>query len=575
VIIDEAHSSQTGESTKSLKAVLAAGSLEEAEKEEGEEGEDLEDKIIEEMRKRGHLANVSTFAFTATPKPKTLELFGTRRSDGKYEPFSLYTMRQAIEEGFILDVLENYTTYKEYWNLLKKIEDDPRYDRKKATYLLKSFVGLHDHTIAKKVAIIVDHFAGHLAHRIGGKAKAMIVTRSRLHAVRYKQAVDKYLKEKGYPFKALVAFSGTVNDGGVTYSEAGMNGFPETQTVRAFKRDEYRLLIVAYKYQTGFDQPLLHTMYVDQKLGGVRAVQTVSRLNRVYSGKEETMVLDFANEPDEIQKAFEPYYDRALLKEGTDPNLLYDLQARIEGFHFYTENEVHNFAEIYFSSKGTQDKLHAALTPVVDRYLAASEDEQVEFRGHLKDYVRLYGFLSQVITFVDADLEKLYVFSRLLLRKLPVEREKLPVEIQLAIDIDSYRIEKKGSGRIFLERGTTELEPMGPKGGYTPPQEEVEPLSQIIYELNQRFGTDFTEEDKVFIKQLEEKLAGDGALEASIRVNPPENARLTFDYVVNDKLQEMIDSNFKFYKQITDDPEFAKIFLDWLFERYLERSRDK
>jgi type I restriction enzyme, R subunit len=528
VIVDEAHSSQTGESTKSLKAVLAAESLEEAEEEEGGGEEDLEDRIVEEMRKRGRLPNVSTFAFTATPKAKTLELFGTPRSDGKYEPFSLYSMRQAIEEGFILDVLEHYTTYKAYWSLLKKIEDDPRYDRQQATHLLKSFVDLHEHTIAKKVAIMVEHFAGQVAHRIGGKAKAMIVTRSRLHAVRYKLAVDRYLKGQGHSIKALVAFSGTVRDGGMDYTESNMNGFPETQTAEAFKRDEYRFLIVANKFQTGFDQPFLHTMYVDRKLSGVHAVQTLSRLNRVHPGKEETMALNFANEAEEIQQAFEPYYDRTLLAEGTDPNLLYDLQTSLAAFHFYSEPDVHHFAEIYFDPKATQDKLHVLLAPVVDRFQAANEEERVDFRGQLTDYVRLYAFLSQILTFADAVLEKLYVFGRLLLRKLPVSRDQLPVEIQQNIDMDSYRIQKTGSGKIALVRGTAELEPIGPKAQYHPISETLEPLSQILQELNVRFGTDFTEEDKVFIKQLEQKLAADPALEASIRVNPPENARLTF-----------------------------------------------
>lgn len=331
-----------------------------------------------------------------------------------------------------------------------------RKDRHKAKYLLKSFVDLHPHAIDKKVAIMVDHCAGQVIHRIGGKAKAMIVTRSRLHAVRYKLAVDRYLKEKGHPFKALVAFSGTVRDGGADYTEANMNGFPEAQTAETFRRDEYRILIVAYKFQTGFDQPLLHTMYVDEKLGGVNAVQTLSRLNRMASGKSETFVLDFANEPDEIQKAFEPYYDRTVLKEGTDPNLLYDLQTKLSDFHFYTTAEIHRFAAVYFDPKGTQDLLHASLRPAVDRYVATSEDERVPFRGHLKDFVSLYAFLSQIITFVDAELEKLYVFSRLLLRKLPVTKERLPIEIQQQIDMESYRVDRKGSGSIPLKRGTAE-----------------------------------------------------------------------------------------------------------------------
>ncbi len=572
VIVDEAHSSQTGESTKSLKAVLAAGSLQDAEREEEEDGgDDLEDRIVAEMKKRGQSPNVSYFAFTATPKPKTMELFGSRQDDGSYDPFSLYTMRQAIEENFILDVLENYTTYRTYWNLLKKVADDPRYDRKKAAYLLKAFVDLHEHAIDRKVAVMLEHFGGHVYHRIGGRAKAMIVTRSRLHAVRYKEAVGRYLKERGHPFKALVAFSGTVRDSGIDYTEAGMNGLPETQTAEVFKRDEYRLLIVANKFQTGFDQPLLHTMYVDRKLGGVNAVQALSRLNRVHPGKEETVVLDFANEAEEIQEAFQPYYDRAVLKEGTDPNLLYDVQTRLYGFHVFTADEVDRFAAVYFDPKGSPDRLHAALQAAIDRFVAATEDARAEFRGHLQDYVRLYAFLSQILTFTDAELEKLYAFGRFLLRKLPVSRERLPVEIQQQIDIESYGIRKTGSGKIGLERGSVALEPRRAKGGQSPAPEEIEPLSQILRELNERFGTDFTDEDKVFIEHLEAKLADDAALEASIRVNTPDNARLTFDHVVNDKIQELIDTNFKFYKQITDDPEFSQTLLDWLFERYRRR----
>lgn len=572
LIIDEAHSSQSGESSKSLKAVLSVASLQEAEQDqEQEEGDDLEDRITEEMKKRGRLPNVSTFAFTATPKPKTLELFGCKRDDNKYEPFSLYTMRQAIEEGFILDVLENYTTYRAYWNLLKRVEDDPRYERGKAFALLRAYVEQHQHTLSKKVAIMVEHFAAHVLHKIGGRAKAMIVTRSRPLAVRYKLAVDKYLKDHGHNFKALVAFSGTVRAEGIDYTEAGMNGFSDTQTAETFKRDEYRLLIVANKFQTGFDQPLLHTMYVDKKLGGVNAVQTLSRLNRTFPGKEDTAVLDFANDADEIQKAFEPYYDRTILSEGTDPNLLYDLQTRLEGFHFYTTDDLHAFARVFFDPKGTQDKLHAALTPAVDRYKEGDAEDQKEFRSLLNDYVRLYAFLSQILTFADADLEKLYVFGRMLLRKLPVQRDQLPVEIQQNIDMESYRLQQTHSGKIKLNRGVQELQPISGGVLFDPAPEPVEPLSAIVKELNQRFGTDFTEDDKVFIRHLEEKLAGDPALEVSVKVNPPDSARLTFDHVAGDKIQEMIDTNFKFYKQINDDAEFERFFLDWLFERYCEK----
>jgi type I restriction enzyme R subunit len=580
VIIDEAHSSQSGESTKSLKAVLATKSLEEAEKQDSKEGEDLEDRIVAEMKRRGRQPNVSYFAFTATPKNKTLELFGRKRTDSKFEPFSLYSMRQAIEEKFILDVLENYTTYQSFWALLKKVKNDPAYDREKASSLLTSFVGLNKHTIAKKVAIMVEHFHNNVVQRIGGKAKAMIVTRSRLHAVRYKLAVDAYLKEKGYPFKSLVAFSGTVKDGGKDYTESGMNtlsvgkSVPETATAETFKQSEFRLLIVANKFQTGFDQPLLHTMYVDKKLGGVNAVQTLSRLNRICPpDKEDTMVLDFANEAEEIQKAFQPYYERTLLKEATDPNLLYDLQTKLDAFHLFGDSDVERFAAVYFDPKGTQDKLQAVLAPVVDRYKDATLEIQSEFRGCLVDYVRLYAFLSQVITFADADLEKLYVFAKLLWRMLPVNRDPLPVEVQQNIDLDAFRLRKTGTTKIKLEKGTQELEPMTPKDDTILMPDDIEPLSQIIHDLNERFGTDFSEEDKVFIRQLEQRLAADPALEASIKVNPPEDARLTFDQIANDKLQDMVDSNFKFYKQITDNADFADDFLSWMFQRYLKSRK--
>lgn len=577
VIIDEAHSSQSGESTKSLKAVLSASSLAEAaaEEEGADDKDSLEDRITEEMRKRGPLPNVSTFAFTATPKTKTLELFGTKRSDGKFEPFSLYSMRQAIEEGFILDVLQNYTTYTTYWNLLKKIEDDPRYDRAKATYLLKSFVDLHEHAIAKKVAIMLEHFESQVAHQINGKAKAMIVTRSRLHAVRYKIAVDQYLKSKGQPYKALVAFSGTVKDGGFDYTEANMNGLPETQTAKTFERDEYKLLIVANKFQTGFDQPLLHTMYVDKKLGGVNAVQTLSRLNRIYpSAKTDTMVLDFANAAEEIQKAFEPYYEKTLLSEATDPNLLYDLQTRLSGFHIHDESDIDHFAFIFFDPAATQDKIHATLAPAVSRYQELQPEEQADFRGQLTDYIRLYAFLSQILPFVDTDLEKFYEFARLLLRKLPVQREQLPLEIRQNIDIESYRVQQTGKGRIKLKRGTNELDPIGPKVGYLSTPEELEALSQIIKTLNERFGTDFKQEDYIsVVRNVEEKVANNPALKASQKVNSPENLRLTFEQVVNDHLQDIIDINFKFYKLVNDNTDFAKVFMDSLFERYLKRTK--
>ncbi|MFQ5857019.1 MAG: type I restriction endonuclease subunit R, partial [Anaerolineae bacterium] len=569
VIIDEAHSSQSGETAKSLKQVLAVDSLEQAEETE-RDVEDMEDRIAREMAVRGRLPNVSFFAYTATPKGKTLELFGTPQPDGSYAPFSLYPMRQAIEEGFILDVLENYTTYASYFRLLKTVEDDPRFDKAQAAAMLKSFVDLHEHTIRRKVEIMVAHFARHVQHRIDGQAKAMIVTRSRLHCVRFKLEVDRYLRERGYDFKALVAFSGTVTDGGKDYTERSINGFPDSRTAHQFKKKpEYRIIVVADKFQTGFDVPLLHTMYVDKKLGGVNAVQTLSRLNRTHPGKEETMVLDFANEAEEIERAFAPYYEKTLLSEGTDPNQLYDLQDQLLDYHIFDLADVQRFAEAYFDPAGTQDQLHAALGPAVERFKAATKEEQADFRSKLKDYVRRYAFLSQVISFVDTDLEKFYQFARFLARKLPISRERLPVEIKQAVDIDSFRLQQTSSGPIKLPRGEGELQPLyETPGGYHTKDEE--PLSQIIRELNERFGADFADEDKVrvVVGQLDSSLAKNEALKRSVEVNPPEKARLSFEHFVGDEMQKMIDIHFKFYKKFTDDPDFAQYFLGWLFDRY-------
>jgi len=582
VIVDEAHSSQSGESSKSLKTVLASGNLEEAEKEEAgaqTPEEELENTILAEMEKRGRLPNLSMFAFTATPKAKTLEIFGTKREDGKFEPFHLYSMRQAIEEVFILDVLRNYTTYKAYWRLLKKIEDDPRYDKNKAEYLLKSFVELHPHAINEKVRIMVEHFAAQVQNEIGGRAKAMIVTRSRLHAVRYKLAIDRYLKEKGYAFRALVAFSGSVPDGGQSYTESGMNSvgkertIGERQTAKEFEKPEYRFLICANKFQTGFDQPLLHTMYVDKKLGGVNAVQTLSRLNRIYPEKGGTIVLDFANEADDIQAAFQPYYETTLLSEATDPNLLYEIQSRLLAFPVFTEADVTIFAKAYFDKKATQDQLYAVLAPVTTRFAGISSEEKHDFRGQLTDYVRLYAFLAQVLTFSDVDLEKLYVFARHLRRLVPADPDTLPREVQQNIDMESYRIQQTGSGSIALERKGEQLQPVMTKEHYGEAPEELEPLSLIIAELNERFGLNLGPEHRVTLGQILAKLDDDAALDASARANTRENIRLTFDHKVEDVIQEIVDSNFELYKRITDDRAFGEALKDFLFDHYLRAHR--
>ena len=582
VIVDEAHSSQSGESTKSLKAVLKVESLEEAEREEAGDQtpeEELDDRVLDEIRSRGRLPNLSTFAFTATPKPKTLELFGRKRPDGTFEPFHRYSMRQAIEEGFILDVLANYATYKTYWRLLKKIEDDPRYDKRQAEYLLKSFVELHQHAIREKITICVEHFATQVAGAIDGRAKTMIVTRSRLHAVRTKLALDRYLAEKGHPWKALVAFSGTVNDGGESYTESGMNSagqehvIGERRTAAEFEKPEYRFLVVANKFQTGFDQPLLHTMYVDKKLGGVNAVQTLSRLNRTHPGKTGTTVLDFANEAEEIRKAFEPYYETTLLSEETDPNLVYEVQDRLLDFGVFRAGDVETFARVYFDTKATQDRLYAALEPARQRFAELAPDETSDFRSQLVDYVRLYAFLSQVVTFADLDLEKLYVFARHLRPLLPADREELPREVQQNIDMESFRIQRTSRGRIGLDRQAQPLEPAGTKSRSGTAEQELEALSRIIEALNERFGLNLGPEHRVTLEQIRAALDGDAGLDASARVNTRENVRLTFDPKVEDKIQEIVETNFGLYKRITDDPDFGRALKNYLFDDYIRRHR--
>lgn len=565
VIIDEAHSSQTGESTKSLKKTL--GTLEEAEQNNGSEAEeDIEEAILQQLESRGRQPNISFFAFTATPKSKTMELFGRRLADGKMGPFSLYSMRQAIEEQFILDVLQNYATFKVYFNLLKKIEDDPQYEKKKATYMLKSYVDLHDHAIETKTALVIEHFVKHTMNKINGQAKAMMVTRSRLHAVRYKRAFDKYIHAHKLPFKAIVAFSGAINDEGKEYTEAQMNGLrSEKLTVETFKLSENKIIIVANKFQTGFDQPLLHTMYVDKKLGGVNAVQTLSRLNRIYPGKEDTLVLDFANAEEEIQKAFQPYYDKTILTDTTDPNKLYDLQRKLMEAGVFNQHDVEQFTKVFYSKKASIEKLHALLDPVVEVFNGKTKEEQIEFRDQLKNYVHLYAFLSQIVTFKDIELEKLYAFARLLNRKLPVVKGRLPAEITENINMDSYRIQQIFSGTIQLEKGTGEVKPI--EGMGTRQAEDIkEFLSRIIQEVNERFGTDFTEGDKVFFAELQTRLQENQTLIESAKNNTKAALKLVYEHIFNDKLQEMIDSNFDIYKRITENEEFGKFIKEKMFE---------
>ena len=420
-------------------------------------------------------------------------------------------MRQAIEEGFILDVLTNYTTYKAYWRLLKKIEDDPRYDKKKAEYLLKSFVELHPHAIDEKVRIMRRPLRrpGAERDRRPGQSDDRHPLAPACGALQ--AAFDRYLEGARLSVQGAGRFSGTVQDGGAVLHRSGNERLlREARQPRAFERPEYRFLIVANKFQTGFDQPLLHTMYVDKKLGGVNAVQTLSRLNRTHPRRSGTMVLDFANEADEIRAAFEPYYETTLLSEATDPNLLYEIQRRLLDFPVYTEADVESFARVYFDPKATQDQLYAALAPMVERFQALPE-EQHDFRGQLTDYVRLYAFLAQVLTFADADLEKLYVFARHLRRLLPADRDAASARSSAATSIWSPTgFSRPAAGKIALERKAGMLEPMADEGSLRgEAREELETLSQIIAELNERFGMNLGPEHRVTLDQMMEKLDTD------------------------------------------------------------------
>ena len=570
VIVDEAHSSQAGQSAKAVHRVLSYSSEDE---QKDEEEQTVEDRILEELKHRGPQKNVSHFAFTATPKPETLQQFGTKQADGSYKPFSLYTMRQAIEEKFILDVLKNYTTYDQYWALLKKVKDDPEFDGGKAKSLLKQFVSRHERTIAKKVAIIVEHFQASASDKLGGKAKAMIVTSSRLHAVRYKLAVDAYLKKLGSPYKALVAFTDVVKDpkDQKEYTEANMNGFPEAATGDRFEADDYRFLVVASKFQTGFDQPKLLAMYVDKKLSGVACVQTLSRLNRTTTGKEETFVLDFENTAEDIENGFQPFYDRVTLSKETDPNQLYNIRTDLDKFAVHTAADVEAFAKQWFAAKPNLELLQGVANPVAKKWQAQPEEEQVDYKSKARDFVKLYAFISHLFPLKDAGLEKLFVFLRFLLPLLPAKKGENPLEVLGMVDMEKLAVRKNDKKDIGLKRGDTKVDPLNYGGGATLTDEEREALSKIIEDLNTRFNTSFSEDEIMVIKQLEKKISEDEALQQQLKNGSRHAVEATFRQVAEDAFQDLVNDNFKFYKKVSEDDEVSKEFFARLFEWYVAR----
>lgn len=568
VIIDEAHSSQSGESARHMHQALSVG-LDEAEEADRDEV-DAQDEIIRQMQARKQQPHISYFAFTATPKNKTLELFGRKDENGQFVAFHRYTMRQAIEEHFILDVLSNYTTYKRYFRLVKTIEGDTKYEKRKATRLLVSYVDLQPHAIATKAGIMLDHFLNVTSRAIEGRGRAMVVTRSRLHAVRFYQTLKKLMIDRSLPYRPLVAFSGTVvdPDTGANYTENGLNCLPpRTGIPDALKTPDYRILVVANKFQTGFDEPLLHTMYVDKKLAGVQAVQALSRLNRAPRGKVDTVVLDFVNEAAAIQEAFQPYYQTTFLEEETDPNRLYDLKTELEDFEVFTQPDVIGFADVFFDRTAPLEQLQPVLDRVVNVWKHKPEEEREGFRSTLQRFIRFYGFVSQIITFEDADLERLYVFGRALNRKLPKRKQQLPYEVLDAVDLDSLRIQETFSSYLTLEKQNGPIAAMG-NTTHAPPEDEEEFLAQIIKTMNDAYGAELTEEDTVDMTAMTSKIFANEQLATVMHANnTPDDKRKKFGQIFDEVLLAHVTTKFNLYEKLSQ-PQVNQFLKQKWFEAY-------
>ena len=578
VVIDEAHSSQGGKSAKAMSQVLSNMTLEVAYEQDRlieEALTDVEEMIVEDIVKSGKQTNVSYFAFTATPKPKTLERFGRKNSEGKFVPFHLYSMRQAIEEGFILDVLQNYTTYKTYYNIISA--SDEKVLKSEATKKIGRFVSLHPHNIAQKVEVIVEHFRERTQHKLDGHAKAMLVTSSRLHAVRYKLAMDEYIKRRRYKdMETLVAFSGKVEDGNDTsYTESNMNGFSENELPDKFHTADFQVLIVAEKYQTGFDEPLLQTMYVDKPLSGVKAVQTLSRLNRTCPGKSDTFILDFVNETEEIKKAFQPYYETTALESETDPNLLYELKDTIDQYEIVTLEELDKVAGLAMSgnlesSASEQGKLNSIIDKGVERYQRLDLEDQEIVREAIVKYLRTYGFLLQIIDFADVDLHKMYLYVNYLIRKLPKKKRDtftLPDDVAL----NYYKIKQISIGTIDLEKtGIEYIEGVG-NGVSSIIEEEKVWVSDIIDKINERFGTDFDPEDKLFMDQVTSKMHSDESFVMKAKNNSFDNFVLGVEKQSQDILIDKYETNSKFVDKYLTDDEFKSFVLTYMLKDVYEK----
>lgn len=580
VIVDEAHSSQTGEAARDLKAALGAGSeearLEIAEKEEAGEPVTAEDKLNEAVAARAHQENLSFFAFTATPKPRTVELFGTAvEGTDRKVPFHTYSMRQAIEEGFILDVLRHYTPFGVFWRVKQAGAGDPEVDKGKASAQIAKAISLHPHNLGQRAKIVVDHFRQHVSHQIGGSGKAMVVTASRLHAVRYKQAIDRYLADAHITdVRALVAFSGKVtdpDDPSTSYTESAMNGLPESQTAARFKGEpspphdpaEFQVLIVAEKFQTGFDAPLLHTMYVDKKLEGVNAVQTLARLNRTYPGKTDTFVLDFRNDPDTIAEGFRPFYDTTIV-EPVDGNVLYGFAGAIESAGVFTVADVDNYWSAFALVAPDQRKgngaLYSALAGAVERFKVDLDGEdQEQFRSDLDAFIRAYSFLSQIVTWTDSDLEKLYVWAKSLLSNLPKSPNDGSLDLGAEVELTHLRIEKAAEVDASLAGTQADDDPLNalPGAGGASPDPQTERLSAIIDRLNERHSLNLTLTDALLFEQFKGDWLTDGELAAQAKANTLDNFLIVFAKKFLNTVLARMDANADIFKAINDDKGFA------------------
>jgi type I restriction enzyme R subunit len=572
IIIDEAHSSQGGRASAAVNMALSEAGAE-------EDDETAEDTVNRIMESRKLLPNASYFAFTATPKGKTLEIFGEPfEQDGKvkHRPFHSYTMKQAIQEGFILDVLQSYTPVESYYKLIKRIEDDPEFDTKKAKKKLRRYVEGHEHAIRLKAEIMVDHFHEQVLalNKIGGQARAMVVTGGIERAVQYFLAIRGYLTERKSPYKAIVAFSGEYGEKKET--EATFNGFPGNSIPDRFRQDPYRFLVCADKFQTGYDEPLLHTMYVDKPLAGIKAVQTLSRLNRATPKKHDVFVLDFMNDVDTIQVAFSDYYRTTILSEETDPNKLHDLKATLDDAQVYTDEDIDTFVERYLGGAG-RDRLDPILDACVAVYREhLDEDGQVEFKGNAKAFLRTYGFLASILPYTNAGWEKLSIFLIFLVPKLPAPKEEdLAKGILEAIDMDSYRAEKQAAMRIQLPDQDAEIAPAPAAGAARKPEPELDRLSNIIRVFNDQFGnipwTDRDRVERLISEDIPARVAADAAYQNARQSSDEQNARIEHDKALIRVMNGVLKDDTELFKQFSDNDSFRRWLADTVFGITYER----